>query len=36
MIARAILGRLDELWRFLDDPLVHPTNNLAERHMGFP
>ncbi|MFN8422864.1 MAG: hypothetical protein U0470_05525 [Anaerolineae bacterium] len=20
---------LDELWRFLDDPLVHPTNNLA-------
>jgi transposase len=34
-IARDLLGRLDELWRFLDDPLVHPTNNLAERLLRY-
>lgn len=34
-IARDLHGRLDELWRFLDDPLVHPTNNLAERLLRY-
>ena len=34
-IARDLLGRLDELWCFLDDPLVHPTNNLAERLLRY-
>lgn len=34
-IARDLLGRPDELWRFLDDPLVHPTNNLAERLLRY-
>ena len=34
-IARDLLGRTDELWRFLDDPLVHPTNNLAERLLRY-
>ncbi len=34
-IARDLLGRLDELWRFLEDPLVHPTNNLAERLLRY-
>lgn len=33
--ARDLLSRLDELWRFLDDPLVHPTNNLAERLLRY-
>lgn len=33
--ARDLLGRLDELWRFLEDPLVHPTNNLAERLLRY-
>ncbi|MFO0729407.1 MAG: transposase [Nitrospiraceae bacterium] len=34
-IARDLLGRPDRLWRFLDDPLVHPTNNLAERLLRY-
>lgn len=28
---RQLLGRYDALWAFLDDPLVSPTNNAAER-----
>lgn len=37
--ARAMAGNIlkqrDALWRFLDDPLVHPTNNLAERLLRY-
>ncbi len=30
-----ILNCQDALWRFLDDPLVHPTNNRAERLLRY-
>ena len=34
-IARDLAGRTDELWRFLDDESVAPTNNLAERLLRY-